>query len=130
MTGGVARCILALAAPTTLLAALLFGLGALPAWWANPFASILRGAGRHAVAARTMNFVWLAYPPLGWLLAEPAGMGFAGIGLAFALAHWGGALAQGRVVFDGPPAALDEASVARIYGAAAREPVEPEPEYA
>jgi Na+-driven multidrug efflux pump len=82
-------------------AALLFGLGALPAWWANTFASILRGAGKHAVAARTMNVVWLAYPPLGWLLAEPAGLGLPGLGLAFALAYWGGALAMGRVVFSG-----------------------------
>lgn len=40
------------------------------------------------------------------------------------------ALAGGRVVFDGPPAALGEAEVARIYGDAPPEPVQPEPEYA
>jgi phosphonate transport system ATP-binding protein len=32
-------------------------------------------------------------------------------------------LAAGRIVFDGPPAALDEAALERIYGASAREVV-------
>lgn len=82
-------------------AALLFGLGALPAWYANTFASVLRGAGKHALAARTLNLAWLLYPPLGWLLAEPLGMGLPGLGLAFAICFWGGALAMGRVVFSG-----------------------------
>jgi phosphonate transport system ATP-binding protein len=30
-------------------------------------------------------------------------------------------LAAGRIVFDGPPAALDELALARIYGASVRE---------
>ena len=40
------------------------------------------------------------------------------------------ALAAGAVVFDGPPAALDQAAVARIYGAAGPDPVHPAPEEA
>ncbi|MBP0464742.1 phosphonate ABC transporter ATP-binding protein [Roseomonas sp. PWR1] len=40
------------------------------------------------------------------------------------------ALAQGRVVFDGPPAALDAAAVARIYGAAPPDAYASQPEEA
>ncbi len=63
---------------------LLFGVGAIPAWLSNTLASVLRGGGRHALAARTLALAWLAYPLLSWLLAEPAGLGMTGIGAAFA----------------------------------------------
>ena len=63
----------------------LFGAGAVPAWWANTLASVLRGGGRHALAARILALQWLALPLLAWLLAEPLALGLAGVGLAFAL---------------------------------------------
>jgi len=44
---------------------------------------------------------WIAYPPVAWLLAEPAGMGLAGIGAAFALVMWAAAAAMGAVVLAG-----------------------------
>ncbi|WP_431282559.1 MATE family efflux transporter [Humitalea sp. 24SJ18S-53] len=66
-------------------ALILFGLGALPAWMANTLASVLRGGGRHGLAARTMVVAWIAYPILAWALAEPFGMGLPGLGLAFAI---------------------------------------------
>lgn len=61
----------------------LFGLGAVPAWLANTLASVLRGGGRHALAARVLVMAWAVYPVLGWVLAEPLGMGLAGLGAAF-----------------------------------------------
>ncbi|MDB5796372.1 MAG: norM [Paucimonas sp.] len=64
---------------------LTFGLGAIPAWLSNTLASVLRGGGRHALAARTLACSWSAYPALAWVLAEPAAMGMTGIGAAFAL---------------------------------------------
>ncbi len=76
------------AAHATPYALALFGLGAVPAWWANTLASVLRGGGRHALAARVLGTAWLAMPPLSWLLAEPGGFGLAGLGLAFALCFW------------------------------------------
>jgi Na+-driven multidrug efflux pump len=79
----------------------LFGAGALPAWLANTLASILRGGGRHALAARWVVGGWIAYPPLAWLLMEPAGMGLAGAGLAFAIAMWGAAAVMAAVVMRG-----------------------------
>jgi len=82
-------------------AAWLFGAGAVPAWLANTLASVLRGGGKHALAARVLNLCWIAYPPLGWLLAEPLGQGLAGLGMAFALCFWAGALAMGLVVLSG-----------------------------
>jgi putative MATE family efflux protein len=82
-------------------AVLLFGLGAVPAWLANTLASVLRGGGRHALAARVLTFAWLAYPPLAWALMEPAGMGLPGAGLAFALAMIAAAAAMAVVVWRG-----------------------------
>ncbi len=79
----------------------LFGLGAVPAWWANTLASVLRGGGRHALAARVLAAAWLALPLLTWLLAEPAGFGLAGLGLAFALCFWLAAALMYRVVHRG-----------------------------
>ena len=79
----------------------LFGLGAVPAWLANTLASVLRGAGRHALAARVNSLAWLTFPPLGWALAEPAGLGMVGLGLGFGIAMWGAALAMGWVVASG-----------------------------
>ena len=79
----------------------LFGAGAIPAWLANTLASVLRGAGRHALAAQINSAAWLAFPPLGWALAEPAGLGMVGLGLGFGIAMWGAALAMGWVVATG-----------------------------
>lgn len=79
----------------------LFGLGAVPMWLANTFASVLRGGGRHALAARVLTLMWLGIPLLSWLLAEPAGMGLAGIGAAFALVSWLAALVMAGVVRRG-----------------------------
>ncbi|MFN0182647.1 MAG: MATE family efflux transporter, partial [Aquabacterium sp.] len=41
-------------AATGLYAAIYFGLGALPTWWGNTLASVLRGGGRHALVARVL----------------------------------------------------------------------------
>ena len=79
----------------------LFGLGAVPMWLANTFASVLRGGGRHALAARVLTLMWLGIPLLSWLLAELAGMGLAGIGAAFALVSWLAALVMAGVVRRG-----------------------------
>lgn len=79
----------------------LFGLGAVPAWLANTLASVLRGAGRHGLAARVSSLAWLAFPPLGWALAEPGGLGLAGLGLGFGIAMWGAAIVMGWVVASG-----------------------------
>jgi Na+-driven multidrug efflux pump len=78
-----------------------FGLGAVPAWLANTLASVLRGAGRHGLAARINSMAWLLFPALGWLLAEPLGLGMAGLGLGFGVAMWGAALMMGWVVMRG-----------------------------
>jgi Na+-driven multidrug efflux pump len=82
-------------------AAWLFGAGALPAWLTNTLASILRGGGRHALAARGVVGAWIAFPPLAWLLMEPLGMGLAGAGLAFALAMTGSAVVMAAAVMSG-----------------------------
>jgi Na+-driven multidrug efflux pump len=79
----------------------LFGAGALPAWLANTLASVLRGGGRHALAARVLVLSWAAYPPLAWTLAEPLGLGLAGLGIAYAVVFWGAAAAMGVVVLRG-----------------------------
>ena len=79
----------------------LFGAGALPTWLTNTFASILRGGGQHALAARGVVGAWIVYPPLAWALMEPAGMGLAGAGLAFAIAMTGAALVMAAAVMSG-----------------------------
>jgi len=79
----------------------LFGVGAVPVWLANTFASVLRGGGRHALAARVLVLTWVLFPLLGWLLAEPAGMGLAGLGAAFAAVNWVAALLMAAVVWRG-----------------------------
>ncbi|WP_207538188.1 MATE family efflux transporter [Sabulicella rubraurantiaca] len=79
----------------------LFGLGAIPVWLANTLASVLRGGGRHALAARVLLVTGLAYPPLAWTLAEPMGMGLAGAGLAYALTMLAATIGQGAVVLAG-----------------------------
>ena len=79
----------------------LFGAGAVPAWLANTLASVLRGGGRHALAARVLVLAWAGYPPLAWTLAEPFGMGLAGIGAGFAAVFWIAAGAMGWVVLRG-----------------------------
>ena len=82
-------------------AMLTFGAGAVPAWFTNTLASVLRGGGRHALAARVLVVTWLAIPFCSWLLAEPLGLGLAGIGAAFALVFWASAIAMGIVVLRG-----------------------------
>jgi Na+-driven multidrug efflux pump len=79
----------------------LFGAGAIPAWLANTLASILRGGGRHALAARTLVLTWAVFPVLAWLLAEPAGMGLAGIGAASAATFTAAGVSMGVVVMRG-----------------------------
>ncbi|HYF07646.1 MAG TPA: MATE family efflux transporter [Acetobacteraceae bacterium] len=78
-----------------------FGAGALSAWMANTLGSILRGGGRHALAARGIVGAWIAYPPLAWALMEPLGLGMAGLGIAFALTMTAAAAVMAVVVFRG-----------------------------
>ncbi|WP_199873144.1 MATE family efflux transporter, partial [Ideonella sp. A 288] len=82
-------------------AAWVFGAGALPAWWGNTLASVLRGGGRHALAARVLALSWGALPVLAWLLAEPAGLGLTGVGIAFAASSWTAAGAMAWLVRRG-----------------------------
>ena len=79
----------------------LFGAGAVPAWLANTLASVLRGGGRHGLAARVLSLTWIGYPLLGWALAEPAGWGLSGVGAAFAAVNWLAALAMALAVRAG-----------------------------
>jgi len=85
----------------TAYAAWLFGVGAIPAWLANTLASVLRGGGRHALAARTLVLMWIVFPFLAWLLAEPAGFGLVGVGAALALVSWAAAIAMAFAVMRG-----------------------------
>ena len=78
-----------------------FGAGAVPTWLVNTLAAILRGAGRHGLAARALALLWLGYPPAAWALAGPAGFGLVGIGMAFALVSWTAAVAMAWVVWRG-----------------------------
>jgi len=79
----------------------LFGLGAVPVWLMNTLASVLRGGGRHALAARVLVVAWGAYPALGWAFAEPLGMGLAGLGAAFGVVFWMAALVMILAVLRG-----------------------------
>ncbi len=79
----------------------LFGAAAVPIWMTNTLASVLRGGGRHALAARVLVLAWLALPPVSWALVEPLGMGLAGIGAAMALVFWVATLAMALVVLRG-----------------------------
>lgn len=79
----------------------LFGAGAVPAWWANTLASVLRGGGQHALAARILALQWIALPVLAWAFAEPLGFGLTGVGTAFALSNAVAAGAMLRVVRRG-----------------------------
>jgi Na+-driven multidrug efflux pump len=79
----------------------LFAVGAVPAWVANTLASVLRGGGRHALAARVLGVVWVALPLLSWVLMEPLGMGLAGAGAAFAALFWAASAVMAVVVLRG-----------------------------
>ena len=79
----------------------LFGVGAVPAWWTNTLASVLRGGGQHALVARIQALQWLTLPLLAWGLAEPLGFGLSGVGAAFAAVNGVAALAMLRVVRQG-----------------------------
>lgn len=96
----------AVAGPTTAEAAAtyaiwLFGVGAVPAWLTNTLASVLRGGGRHALAARVLCVMWIVFPVLSWYFAERMGMGLAGIGAALAAVSWAASLAMAWVVLRG-----------------------------
>jgi Na+-driven multidrug efflux pump len=79
----------------------LFGLGAVPIWLANTLAAVLRGGGRHAIAARVLTLAWLGFPLFGWLFAEPLGMGLTGLGVGGAIAFWLAAVAMAAIVWQG-----------------------------
>ncbi|MEN7529929.1 MATE family efflux transporter [Cupriavidus sp. DL-D2] len=79
----------------------LFGAGAVPAWLANTLASVLRGGGRHALAARVLAAMWIVFPILSWWFTEHLGMGLAGIGAGLATASWAAALMMAWVVLRG-----------------------------
>ena len=79
----------------------LFGAGAIPAWVANTLASVLRGGGRHALAARVLTLAWAVLPVLAWFLAEPMRLGLTGLGVAYALVNWTAAIAMIVVVLRG-----------------------------
>ena len=79
----------------------LFGVGAVAAWLTNTLASVLRGGGKHGLAARVTLFAALFQAPLAWLLMEPLGQGLKGLGMAFALCQWVAALAMIAVVARG-----------------------------
>ena len=79
----------------------MFGAGAFPAWAANTLASVLRGGGRHALAARVLILTGIAYPPLAWLLMEVFDQGLPGAGMAFALTNVIAALAMAVLVARG-----------------------------
>lgn len=79
----------------------LFGLGAVPAWLANTLGSVLRGGGKHALAARVLNFAWISYPILAFFLSEFAGLGLVGIGVGFAISFTAAAVVMAKVVASG-----------------------------
>jgi len=79
----------------------LFGLGAVPIWLANTLAALLRGGGRHAVAARLLTLAWIGFPLLGWVFAEPLAMGLTGLGVGGAIAFWLAAVAMAGIVWQG-----------------------------
>ena len=89
------------AAAASAYCAWLFGAGAIPAWLANTLASVLRGGGRHALASRVLLLAWLCYPPLAWALMEPAGLGMAGAGMAFAVVMTAATAGMAVVVLRG-----------------------------
>lgn len=96
----------AVAGPTTANASAtyamwLFGAGAVPAWLANTLASVLRGGGRHALAARVLACMWIVFPVLSWWFAEQLGMGLAGIGAGLATVSWAAALMMAWMVLRG-----------------------------
>ena len=82
-------------------AAWMFAAGALPSWWGNTLASVLRGGGQHALAARVLAVSWGGLPVLAWALAEPAGLGLTGVGIAFCIQAWGSAGVMAMLVRAG-----------------------------
>ena len=90
-----------IAAAATPYAFWLFGIGAIPVWASNTLASVMRGGGRHALAARVLVISGIAYPPLAWVLMERLGQGLPGAGMAFAFTNAAAALALGVLVMRG-----------------------------
>jgi Na+-driven multidrug efflux pump len=62
---------------------------------------VLRGGGRHGLAARVLVVTWTAIPVLSWVLAEPLGLGLTGLGLALAIVSWAAAGVMAVVVLRG-----------------------------
>lgn len=79
----------------------LFGVGAVPVWLTNTLASVLRGGGRHGLAARVLIVSSVLLPLLSWLLAEPLGLGLSGLGIALAGVYWVAAAVMMAVVLRG-----------------------------
>jgi Na+-driven multidrug efflux pump len=79
----------------------LFGAGAVAVWLTNTLASVLRGGGKHGLAAKVTLMAAVVQPPLAWALMEPAGLGLPGLGMATAAAQWGAALVMIAVVLRG-----------------------------
>ncbi|BAT58266.1 multidrug efflux protein [Variibacter gotjawalensis] len=104
---GFARPILTLvggpeaAAASTAYAMCLFGFGALPAWFANTLASVLRGGGQHAFAAAALSSAWIMQPLVAWFLMERVGLGLPGAGIAYAVAMLGAGIVMAMLVLRG-----------------------------
>jgi putative MATE family efflux protein len=79
----------------------LFGVGAVATWMTNTLASVLRGGGKHGLAARVTLMAAVAQPPLAWVLMERAGLGLPGLGMATAASQWAAALVMIAVVMRG-----------------------------
>ena len=79
----------------------LFGLGAIPAWLSNTLASILRGGGRHGIAAMSILSVFITFPFLAWGAMEPLGLGMAGLGMVFATLSWISTVVMAVIVWRG-----------------------------
>ncbi len=78
-----------------------FGGGAVASWWGNTLASVLRGGGQHGITAKVLATSSAALPLLAWGLAEGAGLGLTGVGLAVAIQAWVAALAMVVLVRHG-----------------------------
>jgi len=79
----------------------MFGLGAIPAWLTNTLASVLRGGGRHALAARVLLVNWLTVPALAWYFSLHLGMGLVGLGVAYGISFWASTLMMATLVLGG-----------------------------
>ena len=79
----------------------MFGLGAIPAWLTNTLASVLRGGGRHALAARVLLVNWIAVPALAWYFSLYLGLGLVGLGVAYGISFWASTVMMATIVLRG-----------------------------